>query len=93
MKHEIKVTIEYDGLKVEHAIPVGNIYAAMRDCKAYCGVPVDVELTTILESHIGMTLTPPTDEVGNPFRPDKPFVLRQMCADLIESIKKKVATL
>ena len=89
MLHEIKVIITYDDKHtVEHVVKVGDLEAALSDLTAYCGIPVDVELTHVLTQHVGWSLIPPGLECGFPLFPNKPYALRALMAALIEKIKE-----
>jgi len=81
----IKVTVEYDGVKSEREIPVGDLRAVKDDLAAYCGLSPEVELVAALTQHIEWTLAP-----HRALFPEKPLLLRMMVAEIVQQIVKEI---
>lgn len=95
MKHEIKFTIEYDGHKVEHTVPVGNLYKVDWETAYFRLLPED-ECSYILHDHLLFSLLSDRDR-SQACRHEQNIPhfqkLREMCKELCLKVKDKLRSL
>jgi len=100
--HNIKVTIEYDGLKEEQEIPFCNLYKAIQDPTVCHGLTAKDEMPSIMLEHLVYVLCPEMLRWANNDESSwsesfqklyKARVLYGMCWRLVQKMTEKLKTL
>lgn len=95
MKHEIKLIIEFDGIKVEKTVPCGNLYKAVQTPPCF-GIAAEDDCAYIMHDHILHHLLEEGEHAryyGHEQNIPHFRKLREMCKDLCVKVKDKLRSL